>query len=108
MSGGCRFLLFWHHSYKVTLTTLQYFSVRQSHTFVPGIKNDLSVVIDCDGQYSYKRKFVKYPNRHGPDFHRPRFQITIDSPDFPTTVNQLYLAAIKFGVWTKVDLFGAH
>ena len=24
-----------------------------------------------------------------------------------TTVNQLYLAAIKFGVWTKVDLFGA-
>ena len=23
------------------------------------------------------------------------------------TVNQLYLAAIKFGVWFKVDLFGA-
>ncbi len=23
------------------------------------------------------------------------------------TVNQLYLAAIKFGVWAKVDLFGA-
>ena len=24
-----------------------------------------------------------------------------------STVNQLYLAAIKFGVWAKVDLFGA-
>ncbi len=34
----------------------------------------------------YKRKLsaldVQYPSRHGPDFHRPQSQITIDSPDF--------------------------
>ncbi len=36
-------------------------ALRQSHIFVPGIKNDLNyIVIDCDGQYSYTRKFVKY------------------------------------------------
>ncbi len=41
----------------------------------------------CMGECGLTRGFIEkmqicFPSRHGPDFHRPQSQITIDSPDF--------------------------
>ncbi len=44
----------------------------------------LNIIYQFYQRYSWllPAKVVAPPSRHGPDFHRPQSQITIDSPDF--------------------------
>ncbi len=45
MSKGCRFLLFWHHSYQVTLTLCSIFNVSYRFSDVVHILSDTKIIL---------------------------------------------------------------